>query len=82
MGWDGDTERAKRSGWWIAGVKDPETVAEHSFGVGLIGSVLAMMEGVAPAVPRKISPFRHAGYGEFRGPPQDDLGQPRKLSRT
>jgi hypothetical protein len=27
----GQLKRVKRSGWWIAGVKDPESVAEHSF---------------------------------------------------
>ncbi|WP_274557654.1 HD domain-containing protein [Streptomyces spiramyceticus] len=42
-------KRAKRSGWWIAGVKDPETIAEHSFRVGIVGAVLAMMEGADPA---------------------------------
>lgn len=45
----GMLKRAKRSGWWIAGVKDPETIAEHSFRTALIGSVLAMMEGADPA---------------------------------
>ncbi|MEV5509070.1 HD domain-containing protein [Streptomyces orinoci] len=45
----GALKRAKRSGWWIAGVKDPETIAEHSFRTAVIGSVLAMMEGVDPA---------------------------------
>ncbi|MBB1247132.1 HD domain-containing protein [Streptomyces durbertensis] len=45
----GVLKRAKRSGWWVAGVKDPETIAEHSFRVGLIASVLAMMEGADPA---------------------------------
>ncbi|MCX4661024.1 HD domain-containing protein [Streptomyces uncialis] len=45
----GMLKRAKRSGWWIAGVKDPETIAEHSFRVALIASVLAMMEGADPA---------------------------------
>ncbi|MFI7103771.1 HD family hydrolase [Streptomyces sp. NPDC050161] len=45
----GMLKRAKRSGWWIAGVKDPETIAEHSFRVALIGSVIAMMEGADPA---------------------------------
>ncbi|MFF8369283.1 HD family hydrolase [Streptomyces lydicus] len=44
----GMLKRAKRSGWWIAGVKDPESIAEHSFRVGIIGSVLAMMEGADP----------------------------------
>ncbi|WP_153814504.1 HD domain-containing protein [Streptomyces sp. SUK 48] len=45
----GMLKRARRSGWWIAGVKDPETIAEHSFRAALIGSVLAMMEGADPA---------------------------------
>ncbi|MFE2726101.1 HD family hydrolase [Kitasatospora sp. NPDC059327] len=45
----GMLKRAKRSGWWIAGVKDPETIAEHSFRTGVVGAVLAMMEGVDPA---------------------------------
>ncbi|MFE7593021.1 HD family hydrolase [Kitasatospora sp. NPDC057512] len=45
----GMLKRAKRQGWWIAGVKDPESVAEHSFRTGVIGAVLAMMEGADPA---------------------------------
>lgn len=45
----GMLKRAKRSGWWIAGVKDPETIAEHSFRTAVIGAVLAMMEGADPA---------------------------------
>lgn len=45
----GALKRAKRSGWWIVGVKDPETIAEHSFRTAVIGSVLAMMEGADPA---------------------------------
>ncbi|WP_149563911.1 HD domain-containing protein [Streptomyces cacaoi] len=44
----GALKRGKRSGWWIAGVKDPETIAEHSFRTAVIGSVLAMMEGADP----------------------------------
>jgi len=45
----GMLKRAKRSGWWIAGVKDPETIAEHSWRTAVIGSVLALMEGADPA---------------------------------
>ncbi|MEU7045418.1 HD domain-containing protein [Streptomyces varsoviensis] len=45
----GALKRAKRSGWWIVGVKDPETIAEHSFRTAVIGSVLAMLEGADPA---------------------------------
>ncbi|MFE2929371.1 HD domain-containing protein [Streptomyces sp. NPDC059278] len=45
----GALKRGKRSGWWIAGVKDPETIAEHSWRTAVGGSVLAMMEGADPA---------------------------------
>jgi 5'-deoxynucleotidase YfbR-like HD superfamily hydrolase len=45
----GALKRGKRTGWWIAGVKDPETIAEHSFRTAVVGSVLAMMEGADPA---------------------------------
>lgn len=40
----GQLKRVKRSGWWLAGVKDPETVAEHSFRTAAIGYVLAKLE--------------------------------------
>ncbi|MBF0384955.1 MAG: HD domain-containing protein, partial [Candidatus Omnitrophica bacterium] len=29
-------KRVKRSGWWVAGIKDPESVAEHSFRCAVI----------------------------------------------
>jgi putative hydrolases of HD superfamily len=45
----GVLKRVARTGWWFTGNKAPESVAEHSFRVGVIGSVLAMMEGVDPA---------------------------------
>jgi putative hydrolase of HD superfamily len=45
----GMLKRAKRSGWWIAGVGDPESIAEHSFRTAIIGTVLAGMEGADPA---------------------------------
>lgn len=41
----GQLKRVKRSGWWLAGVSSPESVAEHSFRTALIGWVLARMEG-------------------------------------
>lgn len=40
----GELKRVKRSGWWAAGVKDPETVAEHSWRASLVAFVLARME--------------------------------------
>jgi len=42
----GQLKRVKRSGWWIAGVENPETVAEHSFRTAVIAYILAQLEGV------------------------------------
>jgi putative hydrolase of HD superfamily len=44
----GMLKRHRRQGWWIAGVRDPESVAEHSFRTGVIAYVLACMEGANP----------------------------------
>jgi putative hydrolase of HD superfamily len=41
----GHLKRSRRTGWWIAGVRDPESVAEHSFRTGVIAYVLALLEG-------------------------------------
>ncbi|MFI2709377.1 HD family hydrolase [Micromonospora sp. NPDC018662] len=45
----GVLKRAARTGWWFAGVKHPESIAEHSHRTALIGMVLAAMEGADPA---------------------------------
>lgn len=37
-------KRVKRSGWWLAGVKDPETVAEHSYRAAIIAHLVATLE--------------------------------------
>ncbi|MFI7303985.1 HD family hydrolase [Micromonospora aurantiaca] len=44
----GVLKRAARTGWWFAGVKHPESIAEHSFRTALIGMMLAAMEGADP----------------------------------
>lgn len=44
----GHLKHQKRSGWWRMGVRDPETVAEHSYRAAVIGYVLANMEGANP----------------------------------
>ncbi|MBN2566967.1 HD domain-containing protein [Candidatus Woesearchaeota archaeon] len=41
----GELKRVKRSGWWLAKVRDPESVAEHSCRAALIAYVLAKLEG-------------------------------------
>jgi putative hydrolase of HD superfamily len=44
----GMLKRVRRSGWWVLGIKDAESVAEHSFRCAAIGYVIARMEGVPP----------------------------------
>ncbi len=41
----GQLKRVKRSGFWLLGIDNPESVAEHSFRAAAIGLVLAKMEG-------------------------------------
>jgi len=41
-------KKIKRSGWWVAGIKDPESVAEHSFRCAMIGYYMAHLEKVDP----------------------------------
>jgi len=53
----GHLKRSARTGWWFAGITDPETVAEHSFRVAVIGYVLALMEGLDPAVTAALCLF-------------------------
>jgi putative hydrolase of HD superfamily len=41
-------KRTPRSGWFVAGIKNPESVAEHSFRCAVIGYCLAKMEDADP----------------------------------
>ncbi|MCF3185314.1 HD domain-containing protein [Streptomyces polychromogenes] len=45
----GTLKNARRTGWWMAGVNNPESVAEHSWRTSLIASVIAKLEGADPA---------------------------------
>ncbi|MFH1394600.1 MAG: HD domain-containing protein [Candidatus Omnitrophota bacterium] len=40
----GKLKQVKRSGWWMVGVPNEESVAEHSFRAAVIGYVLVKME--------------------------------------
>jgi len=44
----GMLKRVRRSGWWVLGIKDAETVAEHSFRCVIIGYAIAHMEKAHP----------------------------------
>ncbi|MEU9211807.1 HD domain-containing protein [Streptomyces sp. NPDC048415] len=45
----GTLKQTKRSGWWMAGVKAPESVADHSWRTALIATIIAKLEGADPA---------------------------------
>lgn len=44
----------KRSGWWLAKVKDPESVAEHSFRAAAIAFILSKLEGETDETASKL----------------------------
>jgi len=44
----GHLKNLPRSGWLLLGITQPETVAEHSFRVALVGIALAALEGADP----------------------------------
>ncbi|MEU4830670.1 HD domain-containing protein [Streptosporangium sp. NPDC023615] len=41
-------KRYKRTGWLVAGVRDPESIADHSFRTAVIASVITALEGGDP----------------------------------
>jgi 5'-deoxynucleotidase YfbR-like HD superfamily hydrolase/DNA-binding transcriptional regulator YhcF (GntR family) len=41
----GHLKHLTRAGWLLLGIPQPETVAEHSFRVGVVGIILATLEG-------------------------------------
>lgn len=45
----GVLKRVRRSGWWHAGVRDPESVAEHSMRAAQLAAIIAVEEGADPA---------------------------------
>jgi len=40
----GQLKRVKRSGWWVTGIKHPESVAEHCFRCAVLGYLIAKAE--------------------------------------
>ena len=45
----GILKRLRRAGWWHVGVRDPESVAEHSLRTAQLASLIAVGEGADPA---------------------------------
>lgn len=44
----GVLKRLRRAGWWQVGVRDPESVAEHSLRVAQLAALIAAEEGADP----------------------------------
>ena len=57
----GQLKHVQRSGWWLAGIRHPETVAEHSFRAAAIAYVVAVAEGADPARAAMLALFHDAG---------------------
>lgn len=50
-------KRYRRTGWLIAGVKEPESIADHTFRAAVLASVLAVLEGADPERAALLSLF-------------------------
>jgi putative hydrolase of HD superfamily len=62
----GHLKQIPRAGWLLAGVRNPESVAEHSFRVGVLAYVIAVQEGA--------NPDRAAALGLFHDFPETRIG--------
>lgn len=50
----GMLKRVARSGWWTEKIKNPESVADHTFRTALVAFVLAKMEGCEEKTANRI----------------------------
>jgi putative hydrolases of HD superfamily len=62
----GHLKHIRRAGWLLAGVRDGESVAEHSFRVGVLAYCIAVQEGA--------NPDRAATLGLFHDLPETRIG--------
>ncbi|WP_394622320.1 HD family hydrolase (plasmid) [Lentzea sp. JNUCC 0626] len=62
----GHLTRTPRSGWQLAGLERPQSVAEHSFRVGILAYIIAVQEG--------CNPDRAATLGLFHDVPEVRTG--------
>lgn len=69
----GQLKRLPRAGWLIAGIGSPESVAEHSFRVGVLAYIIAVLEGA--------DPDRAAALGLFHDLPETRIGDVPSVGR-
>jgi putative hydrolases of HD superfamily len=62
----GQLKRLPRAGWALAGITDSESVAEHSYRVGILAYMIAVLEGA--------NPDRAATLGLFHDVPETRIG--------
>jgi putative hydrolase of HD superfamily len=64
----GALKRVRRSGWWLAGVRDPESVAEHSFRAAATAYFLAGLEGADRGKAVAMALFHDAAEARVNDP--------------
>jgi putative hydrolase of HD superfamily len=72
-------KRISRSGWWQVGVKDPESVADHSARVAHLATIIAAEEGADPARAALLAIWHDAHetrIGDLPHPAKPYLGKP------
>lgn len=69
----GQLKQLPRAGWLLAGIKHPESVAEHSFRVGVLAYIIATLEGA--------NPDRAAALGLFHDLPETRTGDVPSVGR-
>lgn len=69
----GQLKQLPRAGWLIAGIRHPESVAEHSFRVGVLAYVIAVLEGA--------DADRAAALGLFHDFPETRIGDVPSVGR-
>ncbi len=56
----GHLKNLSRAGWLLLGIPQPESVAEHSFRVAIVGATLAAMDGADPSRTALLALFHDA----------------------
>lgn len=69
----GQLKLLPRAGWLLAGIREPESVAEHSFRVGVLAYIIAVLEGA--------DPDRAAALGLFHDLPETRIGDVPSVGR-
>jgi putative hydrolases of HD superfamily len=54
----GVMKHARRTGWWIAGVRDPESIAEHSFRTAVLATAFRTLPRTDTSASTTLTPER------------------------